>query len=145
MDLIPDFVPSGYKTAIVYLRVKDAEKALRFYNNVFSADILLELKDPEGKLAHGQFKIFDTIFYIAEAGRFPPSASITHLYVGDAEGIFDACLENGCEEIFPLKEQFYGDKAGRVRDPFGQEWIIARHLETISPAELKRRFDELYN
>lgn len=146
MDLIPDFVPSGYKTATVYLRVKDADKALRFYNRVFSADVVSELRTPEGKIAHAEFRVFDTIFFLAEEDEMSgPSAAITHLYVGDAEGVFDACVENGCEVIFPLKEQFYGDKAGRVKDPFGHQWIIARHLETLSPAELQKRFNQLYS
>ncbi len=143
MDLIPDWVPSGYKTATVYLTVKDAEKALRFYNRVFSADIQTELKDPQGKIVHAEFRVFDTIFMLTEGD--PEGSSVTHLYVGDAEGVFDACVENGAEIIQPLKEQFYGDKAGRVRDPFGHQWIIARHLETLSPAELQKRFSELYH
>ena len=141
MDLIPDFVPSGYKTATVYLTVKDAEKALRFYNSVFSADVLSELRTAEGKIAHAEFRVFDTIFFLAEEDAGGPSSAITHLYVGDAEAIFDACVENGCEVIFPLEKQFYGDKAGRVKDPFGHQWIIARHLETLSPSELQKRWN----
>lgn len=143
MDLIPDFVPSGYKTATVYLMVKDADKALRFYNRVFSADVLSELRTPDGKIAHAEFRVFDTIFFLAEADGDGPLGSITHLYVGDAEGVFDAMVESGCEIIHPLAEQFYGDKSGRVKDPFGHQWIIARHLETLSPSELQKRWNEI--
>ena len=90
---------------------------------------------------HAEFKVFDTIFMLGEDKA--TSAAITHLYVDDAEAIFDVCVNNGCEVIWPLKEQFYGDKAGRVKDPFGHQWIIARHLETISPSELHKRWNEL--
>ena len=143
MELIPDFVPSGYKTATVYLMVNDAEKALRFYNRVFGADVTMELRDPDGKIAHAEFRVFDTIFMLSEGET--SGGSITHLYVGDAEEVFDACVEAGCDVIFPLKEQFYGDKAGRVKDPFGHQWIIARHLETYSPAELQKRFHDQFH
>ena len=143
MELIPDFVPSGYKTATVYLKVDDAQRALRFYNTVFGAQTLLELCDKAGKIVHAEIKIMDTIFFLAENDGNHPSGSITHLYVGDAEAIFDACVDNGCEVLSPLQEQFYGDKSGRVKDPFGHEWIIARHLESLPPAELKKRWNEL--
>lgn len=153
MDLIPNWVPSGYKTVNVYLVVNDAEKALRFYNTVFGADTLMILKTPDGKIAHAEFKIFDTIIMLTDSASHPmnkdplsagSTSVIIHLYVGDAEGVFDAAVEAGCEVIFPLKEQFYGDKAGRVKDPFGHEWIISRHLETLDPAELQKRFLALY-
>lgn len=140
MELIPDFVPSGYKTVTVYLVVDNADKALRFYNTVFSADILSELRDADGKIVHAEFKVFDTIIMLTEDKDVRPSGTIIHLYVGDAEEVFVACVDNGCEIISPLKPQFYGDKAGRVKDPFGHEWIIARHMVTLSPAELQRRF-----
>lgn len=143
MDLIPDFVPSGYKTATVYLTVDDAQKALRFYNTVFGAQTLLELCNKEGRIAHAEFRVFDTIFMLGEDKAKKSSNSVTHLYVGDAEEIFKACVDNGCEVISPLQEQFYGDKSGRVKDPFGHEWIIARHLESLPPAELQKRWSEL--
>ncbi len=60
--------------------------------------------------------------------------------VGDAEEVFSAAVDAGCEVIQPLEEQFYGDKAGWVKDPFGHQWIIARHLETLSPDEMQKRF-----
>lgn len=146
MDLIPDFVPSGYRTLNVYLVVNDADKALRFYNSVFDADTTMELRDPSGRISHAEFKIYDTTVMLTEDKTVQPSGGvILHLYVGDAEAVFDACVDAGCEVVYPLKKQFYGDKSGRVKDPFGHQWIIARHLETLSPAELKRRFDELYN
>lgn len=152
MDLIPNWVPSGYKTVNIYLMVKDAERALRFYNSVFGAETTLMLKTPDGIVAHSEFKIFDTIIMLAEQTQENPdpltmggTPVIVHLYVGDAEEVFTAAVDAGCEVIYPLKEQFYGDKAGRVKDPFGHHWIISRHLETLSPAEIQKRFNALYS
>jgi PhnB protein len=145
MDLIPDFVPSGYKTVNVFLQVNDAEKALRFYNRVFSADILTELRNPEGRIVYAEFKVFDTIIMLTEDKNAHPDGVIIRLYAGDAEGVFDACVDQGCEVISPMQEQFNGDKAGRVKDPFGHQWIIARHLEDLSASELQKRFNQLYS
>jgi PhnB protein len=144
MDLIPDYVPSGYKTVNVFLEVNDAEKALKFYNNVFDADILTVLRNPEGTIRYAEFKVNDSIIMLAEDKNAHPGGVLIRLYVGDAEEVFDACVNNGCEVIEPLREQFYGDKAGRVKDPFGHQWMISRHLEDLSPTQLKERFNELY-
>lgn len=152
MDLIPNWVPSGYKTVNAYLVVNDAEKALRYYNTVFAAETLMMLKSPDGKVVHAEFKVFDTIIMLTEDTSTNPdpvraggTSVVIQLYVGDAEGTFDAAVEAGGKVIFPLKEQFYGDKAGRIEDPFGHHWIIARHLETLSPAEIQKRFHQLYS
>lgn len=153
MDLIPNYVPSGYKTVNVFLIVKDADKALNFYNSVFGAETLTILRDPNGVVQHAEFKIADTIIMLSEENpslNLGPNAQggtsvVIMLYTDDAEAVFDGAVRAGCEIIFPLKEQFYGDKAGRVKDPFGHHWIIARNMETLSPAELQNRFNQLYS
>jgi PhnB protein len=71
--------------------------------------------------------------------------AVVFLYVGDAEGVFNAALDAGCEVVYPLKEQFYGDKSGRVKDPFGHHWIIARHVEDVPPEEMQRRWHKLFS
>jgi PhnB protein len=153
MELFPDFVPSGYKTVTVSLVVKNAERALRWYNSVFSAQTTMCLKSPDGRVVHGEFRIFDTTLMISEEApernalspeSLGGTGAVVHLYTDDAEGIFAAAVDAGAEVVFPLTRQFYGDKSGRIRDPFGHEWIIARHEEDLTASELQRRFNELY-
>lgn len=147
MDLIPNWVPNGYKTVTPMLVVKDAEKALRFYNSVFGAETTMMLKSPEGALLHGEFRIFDSSFMITEDTSHNPdplkaggTSVIIHLYAGDAEEIFEAAEREGAKIIFPLEEQFYGDKAGRFEDPFGHQWIISRRLEDLTPEMIQKKF-----
>ena len=153
MSIMPNYVPREYKTVNVMLIVKDAHKALKFYNNAFAAEIMMELKSPEGVVVHAEIKIEDTIIMLAEEDpRYNLSPAslggtgvVIHLYTGDAEGLFEGAMMAGAEEIFPVKEQFYGDRAGRVKDPFGHHWIIATHMEDVPAKEMQRRFNELYS
>lgn len=153
MSIMPNFVPRDYKTVNVQLVVKDAERALKFYNNAFAAEITMKLVSPEGKVIHAEMKIEDTIIMLSEEdSRYNLSPETTgstgvviQLYTGDAEGLFEAAIMAGAKEIFPVKEQFYGDRAGRVQDPFGHQWIIATHMEDVPPKELHKRFNELYS
>lgn len=153
MSVMPNYVPREYKTVNVMLIVKDADKALRFYNSAFEAEVVMELKDANGFVVHAEIRIDDTIIMLAqenpEYNLSPESAGSTgvviQLYTGDVEYLFNAAIRAGAEEIFPIKEQFYGDRAGRVKDPFGHHWIIATHVEDVTPKELQRRFHELYS
>jgi PhnB protein len=153
MSLMPNYVPREYKTVNVMLIVKDVNKALSFYNNAFGAEIIMKLETPEGAIKHAEMKIDDTIIMLGEEDpRYnlsPESLGgtgvVIHLYTGDAEGLFETATKAGAEEIFPIKEQFYGDRAGRVKDPFGHQWIIATHMEDVAAKEMQRRFNEIYS
>lgn len=144
MSVTPNYVPREYKTINVFLIVKDAEKALRFYNSAFRAEVVMKLVDPNGKVVHAQMRIDDTIIMLAEDEK-NTSCSVLQIYSGDAEGMFEAAISAGATEVYPIKKQFYGDRAGRVLDPFGNQWIIATHMEDVPPKEMHRRFNELYS
>jgi PhnB protein len=97
-------------------------------------------------------KIEDTIIMLTEenAQALSPqtlggTGVLIQIYTGDAEGLFEAALMAGAKEIEPIKEQFYGDRSGRVIDPFGHQWIIATHIEDVPARELQKRFHELYS
>lgn len=154
MSVTPNYVPREYKTINMSLIVKDAEKAFRFYNSAFRAELTMKLVDPSGKLVHAEMRIDDVIIFISEEmpeiGNLSPATTgstgaVFQIYTGDAEGMFEAAILAGAEEVYPIKEQFYGDRTGRVKDPFGHHWIIATHVEDVPPKELYRRFNELYN
>lgn len=151
MSIIPNYVPNSYKTVTAKLFVKNAEKALEFYNRAFGAETVMKLTDESGRVVHAEFKYADTIIMLAEEdpglNRAPasvgPTSVVLQLYVPDVEGFFEEALRAGAEEVFPVTSQFYGDRAGRLRDPFGHEWIIATHEEDVSFRELEKRFHEL--
>lgn len=145
MSVTPNYVPREYKTINVMLVVKDAHKALKFYNNAFAAEITMQLEDPSGKVIHAEMKIDDTIIMLTEGEESVDSGIILQIYTGDAEALFESAIKAGANEVFPIKEQFYGDRAGRVKDPFGHQWIIATHIEDVTSRELQKRFNELYS
>ncbi len=153
MSVTPNYVPRTYKTINPLLVVKDARRALRFYNNAFGAETLMELVEPSGRVAHAEMRIEDTVLLLAEEDpryQLSPESTggagvILQIYTGDVEGLFEAAVMAGAREVFPVREQFYGDRSGRVIDPFGHQWIIATHTEDVPPNEVKRRFDQLYS
>lgn len=153
MSVTPNYVPREYKTVNLQLVVKNAHEALKFYNNAFAAEILLQLEDPTGKIVHAEIKIEDTIIMLSEEdphlnlspNSLGGTSVVIQLYTGDAEGLFESAIMAGATEIFPIKEQFYGDRAGRVKDPFGHHWIIATHIEDVSYKEMQKKFHEIYN
>ena len=144
MSVTPNYVPREYKTINVMLVVKDAHKALKFYNNAFGAEITMQLEDPSGKIIHAEMKIDDTVIMLTEGEASGDSGIILQIQTGDAEALFESAVMAGATEVFPIEEQFYGDRAGRVKDPFGHQWIIATHIEDVSSRELQKRFNELY-
>jgi PhnB protein len=154
MSIIPNYVPSPMKTVNVVLTVKDAHRAVEFYNRAFGAEEVMRLSDPlSGKIAHSEIRIADTIIMINEEdpthARSPETlggTSVTvQLYVPDVEGFWEEALKAGAEVVFPIKKQFYGDRAGRLRDPFGHQWIVATHMEDLTAAEIHNRFNQLYS
>ena len=145
MSVTPNYVPREYKTINVMLVVKDAHKALKFYNNAFGAEVTMKLESPEGRVIHAEMKIDDTIIMLAEGESSGDSGIILQVYTGDAEALFESAILAGASEVYPIEEQFYGDRAGRVKDPFGFQWIIATHIEDVTSKELQKRFNELYS
>ena len=128
------------------MKVNDGEKALRFYNAAFSAEVTEKLIDSKGIIQYAEIKIDDTIIMLTEDKNFQGASGITlQIYTGDAEGLFESVIKAGGVEVSGIHEKFFGDRAGRVKDPFGYEWVIATHMEDVPPKELKKRFDQIFS
>lgn len=151
MSVTPNYVPREFKTINVFLFVKNAHEALKFYNSAFDAEIVNKFESSDGFIVHAQIKIDDTILFVAEATdklAINPEANsgvVIQIYTGDAEGMFENAINAGAVEVRPIEKQFYGDRSGIVKDPFGHMWVISTHVEDVPPNELKRRFDQLYS
>lgn len=153
MSIIPNYVPQPYKTLNVQLVVKKAQEALDFYNRAFGAETIMKLVDPQGVIVHAQMRIADTIIMLSEENpehnlgptSLGGSSTVLQLYVDDVETFFEEATNAGAEIIFPIKQQFYGDRAGRIRDPFGHEWIIATNTETLTISQINERFQNLFH
>ena len=145
--------PQGFHTVTPYLLIQGASDAIAFYVLVFGAEEITRLTAPDGRIGHAEIRIGESTIMIADEhpemdflgpqSRGGTTVSLL-IYVDHADDVFRNALKCGATELRPLCDQFYGDRSGTVVDPWGHVWSIATHLEDISPAELKRRFEELY-
>jgi PhnB protein len=141
-------IPDGYHSVTPYLILDGAAKAIDFYKRAFGAVEVMRMPDPRGKIGHAEIKIGDSHIMLAdeypEMGfRAPTSlggaAVSLMVYLDDADAVFKDALACGAQEVQPMKDQFYGDRSGTVKDPFGHVWTIATHVEDIPPEEMERR------
>lgn len=133
-------VPEGYHSLTPYLVVKGAARLIDFVKQAFSAQEDHCFADPQGVVNHAELTIGDSKLMIGEA-KTPEGAmpSTLYLYVSDADATFARAVAAGATVISQPADQFYGDRHGGIKDPCGNQWWIATHIEDVSPEELKRR------
>lgn len=145
-------IPAGFHTITPCLIVADGAKALEFYKKVFKAQEVMRLEMPNGKIAHSEIRIGDSIVMVAddcsESGSCDPRSLkgtpvMLQLYVENVDDWVDRAVDNGAKIVRPVADHFYGDRAGMVEDPFGHLWHISTRQENVSPEEMKRRFSEM--
>jgi PhnB protein len=136
-----------------YLRVHSAEAAIEFYARAFGATELFRLTEPSGRIGHAEIKIGPATLMLSdeypERGISGPrtlggTTFSMHLHVEDVDTAFAQALKAGATVVRPLKDQFYGERSGTVRDPFGHEWLLGGHLEDVSTEEMQRRYSALF-
>jgi PhnB protein len=141
-------IPEGYHTATPYLIVNGAAKALEFYKQAFGATELLRMEMPGGKIGHAEIKIGDSIIMLADEhpevdARGPRSIGGTPvslmLYVESVDTVFNRAVAAGAKTKEPVQDRFYGDRSGKLEDPFGHVWMIATHKEDLTPEEVGKR------
>ncbi len=141
-------VPDGYHTATPYLTLKDTSEAIDFYKRAFGAVEIFRMNGPDGKIAHAEIRIGDSPLMLGDESpcseaKAPESLNGTttgiFLYVDDVDASFKRALEAGARETVPLQNMFWGDRFGRLTDPFGHKWMLASHVEDASPAEIEER------
>ena len=144
-------IPDEYPGITPYLGVKDAAAAIEFYQKAFGATEIMRLAMPDGKIGHAEVKIGNSLVMLAdespEAGHHSPqslggSTVKLHMYVEDVDAFFERAVAGGATVIIPVADQFYGDRSGRLEDPFGHLWIVSTHTEDVSPEEMNRRMAE---
>ncbi|MBD3160666.1 MAG: VOC family protein [Candidatus Eisenbacteria bacterium] len=145
-------IPDGYHTATPYLIVKGGADAIEFYRNAFGAEEVMRMNGPGGAVMHAEIKIGDSPIMLADEmpdcdWKGPQSLGGTPvslmLYVEDVDARYKKAIQAGAKELRPVKDQFYGDRAGTLADPFGHVWTIATHKEDVPGEEINRRFEEM--
>jgi len=142
-------IPNGFHSLTPYLCVNDAARAIEFYGKVFDATLMMRLADAGGRVGHAELQVGDSVIMLADEHpeygvrspqSFGGSPVSLHLYVDDADAVVDRAVAAGATLLQPVADQFYGDRSGRVQDPFGHVWHIGTHKEDVSPAEVERRY-----
>jgi uncharacterized glyoxalase superfamily protein PhnB len=135
-----------------YLHVRDAARAIAFYTSVFEAKEKMRLAEASGRIGHAELDFGGTTVMLAdefpELGIRGPAAvggtTVTiHLHVDDADEVIRRAEAAGATVLIPPRDQFYGERSGRIRDPFGHEWNIGHHVEDVSPDDMQARYTKL--
>lgn len=144
-------IPEGYHTITPFFTVSDAERAIEFYTKAFGAESRGAMKGPDGKIMHAELKIGDSIVMLADefpdfGALAPESGGSTsmglHIYVDNVDAAFERAVKAGAQVEMPVMDQFWGDRYGRLKDPFGHKWSIATHTKDLSLEEMKQGMNE---
>jgi uncharacterized glyoxalase superfamily protein PhnB len=139
-------IPEGMHSLTPHLVCAGAAQAIEFYTRAFDAVELGRLPGPDGKLMHAMVKIGDSVLMLVDentsCGMFGPKAGSAspvtiHLYVQNADATLKKAAEAGAKVTMPVEEMFWGDRYGRLEDPFGHQWSVATHVRDVSPEEMK--------
>jgi PhnB protein len=143
-------IPAGYHTVTPAIIVRDASAAIDFYKRAFGAEEVSRMPGPDGKIMHAEIRIGDSVVMLGEEneqwGTKSPlltngNPGSLHLYVDDADASFNRALEAGATVRYPLEDAFWGDRYGKVADPFGHEWGIATRVRNLSDSEMQAAAD----
>ncbi len=142
-------IPDGYRTITPYLTLRDGAQAIEFYKKAFGAQELMRMPGAGGKgVMHAELKIGDSMLFLSDefpkGGTQAPeslggSTGSVFLYVPDVDAVFDRALKAGAKAEMPPANMFWGDRFGKVVDPFGHHWGLATHVEDVPHDEMERR------
>ncbi|MGD2108629.1 MAG: VOC family protein [Phycisphaerae bacterium] len=133
-------IPDGLHTATPYLLVSGVPKLIDFMKRAFGAEVTEYLAAPDGVVMHAQVKIGDSTITMGDPRRAcePMSASF-YLYVPDTDAAYHRAIQAGATSVKEPADQYYGDRNAGVKDPLGNTWWVATHIEDVTPDELRKR------
>jgi PhnB protein len=141
-------IPEGYHTITPYLAVEDAAGAIEYYKKAFGARERGRMDAPGGKIGHAELEIGDSLVMLSDpfpqASTKPPNeiggaTSSVFMYVEDVDAVVKQAVDAGATIVMEPEDQFWGDRFGTIKDPFGQIWGIATHVADLSPEEIAER------
>lgn len=133
-----------------YLTVRNAPRAIEFLTQAFGAVEKFRLTEPGGRIGHAELDLGGATLMLADeypelglrGPGDPETTSVSiHLHVDDADDAIRRCTRLGATVEMEPRDQFYGERSGVIRDPFGHRWTIGHHLEDVPPEEMQRRYD----
>lgn len=145
--------PNRIYAVFPYLRTCNGNAAIEFYKRTFNAQEEFRLTAPSGRIAHAELKFGSVTVMVSD--EYPehgihgpqesvPTGSAIHLHVEDVDSLIKRAVEAGATVLTEPKDQFYGERTARLRDPFGHEWLLGHQIEEVSREEMRRRFDTMF-
>lgn len=140
-------VPDNMHTVTPHLVCDGAAAAIEFYKNAFGAVECVRLAGPNGKIMHALIRIGDSpvmlVDEMPEWGSLGPktlkgSPVMLHLYVDDADAFVARAVQAGAKVTMPLENMFWGDRYGKLEDPYGHSWSVATHVRDVGPDEMRQ-------
>jgi uncharacterized glyoxalase superfamily protein PhnB len=145
-------IPKGYHTLTPALSVRDADKAIEFYKQVFGAKERARYYMPDNKtIMHAELKIGDSILTLndemPEMKCFSPqsiggTAVALYTYVPNVDKVFEKAVAAGATSTMPVMDAFWGDRCGQLIDPFGHVWFLATRKKNLTAKQLKKGQEE---
>jgi uncharacterized glyoxalase superfamily protein PhnB len=140
-------IPEGCHSVLPHLVVRGGAQAIEFYKKAFGAVEVRRSSMPDGKLLHAEVRIGDSRVYLND--EFPEMGALSplglkgtpvtiHLWVEDVDRVYQQALAAGATVAMPLADQFWGDRYGVVRDPFGHQWSMASHLHDLTDEQIRK-------
>ncbi|MFQ5491265.1 MAG: VOC family protein [Phycisphaerae bacterium] len=141
-------VPEGFHSVTPHIVCRNASEAIDFYKKAFGAEERYRMPSPRGNLMHAEIKIGDSILMLCD--EFPNMGTLSpeslegspvtlHLYVADVDAAFKRATEAGCTVTMPLQDMFWGDRYGKLSDPYGHQWSLATHKEDLTAEQIGER------
>ncbi len=136
-----------------YLTVHDTAAAIAFYSEVFGAKEKFRLTEPNGRIGHAELDFNGATLMLADeypeygmlgAKTIGNSPVKLHLHVDNADELVERAVRAGATLEMPVQDQFYGERSGNFRDPFGHRWNVGHEIEQLSPEEMQRRYTAMF-
>ncbi|MCG3138469.1 MAG: hypothetical protein HJJLKODD_02334 [Phycisphaerae bacterium] len=148
-------IPDGHYTLTPHLVVQNCKEAMGWYKKALGAEEICQMTTPDGQcIVHAEMKVGNSMFYMCEANpqwgaRSPQMLNGTpvtlHLYVEDADAVFNRAVQAGATVTMPLDNAMWGDRYGKFTDPYGHYWSVATHIEDVTPEEMTKRMEQMFS
>ncbi len=134
------FKPAGFHAVTPYLVVRDVPRLIEFLTQAFGAVEIERSTLGDGTVNHAEVRIDDAVVMMGAArGEWEPTSTTLYLYVPDVDAAYHSALQAGATSVREPANQFYGDRSGGVKDPQGNQWWVATHVEDVPPDEMRKR------
>ena len=136
-------IPEGYHTLTTFIVAPQAGRLIDFLKKVFDAKENSIHRRPDGLIMHADLQIGDSRLMLSDATeQYPAMPAMVYVYAENTDEVYRKAIAAGASSLREPTNEFYGDRSCGIKDPSGNQWWIATHIEDVSPEEMKKREEE---